>query len=46
MSNISVGKSFQSFDARYAKVLIPNLVLDEGVWRLFLAALRYENDSF
>ena len=29
MSNNSFGKSFQSFDARYAKVLIPNRLLNE-----------------
>ena len=33
MSNNSFAKSFQIFDSRYAKVLIPNLVLDEGIWR-------------
>ena len=34
------GKSFQTFDARYTKVLIQNLVLGEGIWRRFLAALQ------
>ena len=42
----SLGRSFLIFDAWYAKVLIPNLVLDKGVWRWFSAALRcYENES-